>query len=111
MADTNINIVIVAANCLEGLARGLRDSFNKYKPSVAGLVMDRLKERKVTVVEALSGALNAMYSTVRPVLTQEISRFSSTIEVSAEHVLTSYPVYFVDIICRTAGGHSCECST
>ncbi|CAO3574849.1 unnamed protein product [Mortierella alpina] len=64
MADTNINIVIVAANCLEGLARGLRDSFNKYKPSVAGLVMDRLKERKVTVVEALSGALNAMYSTI-----------------------------------------------
>ncbi|KAF9937265.1 Microtubule-associated protein, microtubule dynamics during spindle orientation [Mortierella alpina] len=64
MADTNINIVIVAANCLEGLARGLRDNFNKYKPSVAGLVMDRLKERKVTVVEALSGALNAMYSTI-----------------------------------------------
>ncbi|KAF9908102.1 Microtubule-associated protein, microtubule dynamics during spindle orientation [Linnemannia zychae] len=64
MADTNINIVIIAANCLEGLARGLRDSFNKYKPSVAGLVMDRLKERKVTVVEALSGALNAMYSTI-----------------------------------------------
>ncbi|OAQ29474.1 ARM repeat-containing protein [Linnemannia elongata AG-77] len=65
MADTNINTVIVAANCLEGLARGLRDSFNKYKPSVAGLVMDRLKERKVTVVEALAGALNAMYSTIR----------------------------------------------
>ncbi|KAF9574261.1 Microtubule-associated protein, microtubule dynamics during spindle orientation [Mortierella alpina] len=64
MADTNINIVIVAANCLEGLARGLRENFNKYKPSVAGLIMDRLKERKVTVVEALSGALNAMYSTI-----------------------------------------------
>ncbi|KAG0305228.1 Microtubule-associated protein, microtubule dynamics during spindle orientation [Dissophora globulifera] len=64
MADTNINIVIVAANCLEGLARGLRENFNKYKSSVAGLVMDRLKERKVTVVEALSGALNAMYSTI-----------------------------------------------
>ncbi|KAF9924030.1 Microtubule-associated protein, microtubule dynamics during spindle orientation [Linnemannia zychae] len=64
MADTNINIVIIAANCLEGLARGLRDNFNKYKPSAAGLIMDRLKERKVTVVEALSGALNAMYSTI-----------------------------------------------
>lgn len=64
MADTNINIVIVAANCLEGLALGLRANFNKYRQSVAGLVMDRLKERKVTVVEALSGALNAMYSTV-----------------------------------------------
>ncbi|KAF9133583.1 Microtubule-associated protein, microtubule dynamics during spindle orientation [Mortierella sp. 14UC] len=64
MADTNINIVIIAANCLEGLARGLRDNFNKYKPSVAGLVMDRLKERKSTVVEALAGALNAMYSTI-----------------------------------------------
>lgn len=64
MTDTNINIVIVAANCLEGLALGLRADFNKYRQSVAGLVMDRLKERKVTVVEALSGALNAMYSTV-----------------------------------------------
>lgn len=64
MADTNINIVIVAANCLEGLALGLRADFNKYRQSVAALVMDRLKERKVTVVEALSGALNAMYSTV-----------------------------------------------
>ncbi|KFH73222.1 hypothetical protein MVEG_00443 [Podila verticillata NRRL 6337] len=63
MADTNINIVIVAANCLEGLALGLRADFNKYRQSVAALVMDRLKERKVTVVEALSGALNAMYST------------------------------------------------
>ncbi|KAG0348125.1 Microtubule-associated protein, microtubule dynamics during spindle orientation [Podila humilis] len=61
MADTNINIVIVAANCLEGLAAGLRANFNRYRQSVAGLVMDRLKERKVTVVEALSGALNAMY--------------------------------------------------
>lgn len=79
MADTNINIVIVAANCLEGLARGLRDSFNKYKPSVAGLVMDRLKERKVTVVEALAGALNAMYSTVRPtfILRNTCARFYS----------------------------------
>jgi cytoskeleton-associated protein 5 len=65
MADTNINIVIVAANCIEGLAKGLRENFNRYKSSVAGPVMDRLKERKVTVVEALTGALNAMYSTVR----------------------------------------------
>ncbi|KAF9584426.1 Microtubule-associated protein, microtubule dynamics during spindle orientation [Lunasporangiospora selenospora] len=64
MADTNINIVIVAANCLEGLAKGLRESFSRYKSSVAGLIMDRLKERKTNVIEALSGALNAIYSTI-----------------------------------------------
>ncbi|KAF9973158.1 Microtubule-associated protein, microtubule dynamics during spindle orientation [Actinomortierella ambigua] len=64
MADTNINIVIVAANCLEGLALGMRDDFNRYKSSVVGSIMDRLKERKVNVIEALSGALNAIYSTI-----------------------------------------------
>ncbi|KAG0267963.1 Microtubule-associated protein, microtubule dynamics during spindle orientation [Actinomortierella ambigua] len=64
MADTNINIVIVAANCLEGLALGMREDFNRYKSSVVGLIMDRLKERKVNVIEALSGALNALYSTI-----------------------------------------------
>ena len=30
MTDANINCVIVAANCLEALAKGLMDGFNKY---------------------------------------------------------------------------------
>ncbi|KAI8601375.1 armadillo-type protein, partial [Dissophora ornata] len=89
MADTNINIVIVAANCLEGLARGLRDSFSKYKPSVAGLVMDRLKERKVTVVEALTGALNAMYSTIS---------YSELLEDSAANVVHKNPQIRAEVI-------------
>lgn len=89
MADTNINIVIVAANCLEGLARGLRDSFNKYKPSVAGLVMDRLKERKVTVVEALAGALNAMYSTIS---------YAELLEDTAANVVHKNPQIRAEVI-------------
>ncbi|KAG0261640.1 Microtubule-associated protein, microtubule dynamics during spindle orientation [Mortierella polycephala] len=89
MTDTNINIVIVAANCLEGLARGLRDNFQKYKPSVAGLVMDRLKERKVTVVEALSGALNAIYST---------APYSGLLEDSAANVAHKNPQIRAEVI-------------
>ncbi|KAG0201552.1 Microtubule-associated protein, microtubule dynamics during spindle orientation [Mortierella sp. GBA30] len=89
MADTNINIVIVAANCLEGLARGLRENFNKYKASVVGLVMDRLKERKVTVVEALSGALNAIYSTIP---------YSELLEDSAASVVHKNPQIRAEVI-------------
>lgn len=89
MADTNINIVIVAANCLEGLARGLRDCFNKYKSNVAPLVMDRLKERKVTVVEALAGALNAMFSTVP---------YSELLEDSATNVTHKNPQIRSEVI-------------
>lgn len=89
MADTNINIVIVAANCLEGLARGLRDSFNKYKSSVAGLVMDRLKERKVTVVEALAGALNAIYSTIS---------YAELLEDTAANVVHKNPQIRAEVI-------------
>ncbi|KAG0277377.1 Microtubule-associated protein, microtubule dynamics during spindle orientation [Linnemannia exigua] len=89
MADTNINIVIVAANCLEGLARGLRDNFNKYKPSVAGLIMDRLKERKVTVVEALSGALNAIYSTIS---------YAELLEDTAANVVHKNPQIRAEVI-------------
>src|ERR1700733_7170197 len=89
MADTNINIVIAAANCLEGLALGLRDSFNKYKSSVASLVMDRLKERKVTVVEALAGVLNAIYSTVP---------YSELLEDSAANVVHKNPQIRAEVI-------------
>ncbi|KAI8350708.1 armadillo-type protein [Mortierella sp. GBAus27b] len=89
MADTNINIVIVAANCIEGLARGLRDNFNKYKSSVSGLIMDRLKERKVTVVEALTGALNAIYSTLP---------YSDLLEDTAANVAHKNPQIRAEVI-------------
>ncbi|KAG0237016.1 Microtubule-associated protein, microtubule dynamics during spindle orientation [Actinomortierella wolfii] len=89
MADTNINIVIVAANCIEGLANGMREDFNRYKSSVVGLIMDRLKERKVNVIEALSGALNAIYSTIP---------FSELLEDTAANIAHKNPQIRAEVI-------------
>ncbi|KZT26231.1 ARM repeat-containing protein [Neolentinus lepideus HHB14362 ss-1] len=63
-SDANINCVIVAANCLEALAKGLMSSFARYREAVVGPMMERLKERKVNVTDAIGAALDAIFSTV-----------------------------------------------
>ncbi|EFI28381.1 microtubule associated protein [Coprinopsis cinerea okayama7 len=62
--DANINCVMVAANCLEGLAKAMMDSFAKYRESTVPLMLVRLKERKATVTDAIGAALDAIFSTV-----------------------------------------------
>lgn len=64
MADANIMCVIAAANCLEALAAGLRHSFAPYKVIVVGPILEKLKERKQNVVDALAAALDAVAATV-----------------------------------------------
>lgn len=59
MKDANISVVTVAANCVELLAKGLRRSFAKYRSVVFTPLMERLKERKQSVTDALAGALDA----------------------------------------------------
>ncbi|KAF4614809.1 hypothetical protein D9613_003047 [Agrocybe pediades] len=60
--DTNINCVIVAANCIEDLAKGMMDSFAKYRESVVTLMLERLKERKANVTDAIGAALDAVFA-------------------------------------------------
>jgi cytoskeleton-associated protein 5 len=62
--DANINCVIVAAKCLEDLAKGLMTSFARYHEAVVPLMLERLKERKVNVTDAIGTALDAVFSTV-----------------------------------------------
>ncbi|KIM49151.1 hypothetical protein M413DRAFT_438317 [Hebeloma cylindrosporum] len=62
--DANINCVIVACNCLEELAKGLQASFSKYRESVVPLALERLKERKTNVTDAIGAALDAVFATV-----------------------------------------------
>lgn len=62
--DANINCVMVAANCLEGLAKGLMESFAKYRDSVVPPMLERLKERKANVTDAIGNALDAVFATV-----------------------------------------------
>ena len=62
--DANINCVITAANCLEGLAKGLMTSFARYREAVVTPLLERLKERKTNVTDAIGAALDAVFATV-----------------------------------------------
>ncbi|KAL9061321.1 MAG: hypothetical protein Q9162_000195 [Coniocarpon cinnabarinum] len=62
MKDANIAVVTEAGNCVELLARGLRRSFTKYRSTIITPMMERLKERKQSVTDALAGGLDAVCS-------------------------------------------------
>lgn len=61
MKDANVAVVIQAAQCLEVLAKGLRKPFGKYRSVVLGPVLEKLKEKKVTVSDALAAALDQVF--------------------------------------------------
>ncbi|KAL4248146.1 CLASP family protein [Abortiporus biennis] len=77
--DANINCVMVAANCLEGLAKGLMGGFARYRESVVPPMLERLKERKVNVTDAIGAALDAIFSTttLADILPDLLPAFSS----------------------------------
>lgn len=61
MKDANVAVVTVAANCITALAKGLRKSFAKYRSRILAPIMERLKEKKQSVSEALGHALDAVF--------------------------------------------------
>ena len=65
MTDANVVCVAVAANCIEALALGLRTDFGKYRSIVVPPLLERTKEKKPSVLDALSGALDATFHAVR----------------------------------------------
>lgn len=62
MKDANVAVVTQAAQCIELLAKGLRKSYGKYRPIVMQPIMDRLKEKKASVADALGAALDAVFT-------------------------------------------------
>ncbi|PHH83020.1 hypothetical protein CDD82_3932 [Ophiocordyceps australis] len=62
MKDANVAVVTQAAQCIELLAKGLRQAFGKHRAVVMQPIMDRLKEKKVTVADALGAALDAVFA-------------------------------------------------
>ncbi|KAF2001990.1 ARM repeat-containing protein [Amniculicola lignicola CBS 123094] len=62
MKDANIAVVTTAANCVELLARGLRRSFAKYRSTIMNPMMERLKEKKQSVTDAIGAALDAVFA-------------------------------------------------
>ena len=61
MKDANVQVVTLAANIIECFAKGLRADFAKYVSFVLSPMLERLKEKKATVAEALRNALDAVY--------------------------------------------------
>ncbi|TPX69294.1 hypothetical protein SpCBS45565_g02541 [Spizellomyces sp. 'palustris'] len=62
--DANLFVVIASANCIEGIAKGLRNHFAQYRSLVIHPLIEKFKEKKQNVVEALRGALDAIYLSV-----------------------------------------------
>lgn len=66
--DSNINCVISAANCIEGMALGLGPFFGRSRETIVPLMLERLKERKVSVTDAIGAALDAVFTCVGVIL-------------------------------------------
>jgi hypothetical protein len=62
MKDANIAVVTVAATCVDVLAKGLRQSFAKYRGRIMGPMMEKLKEKKQSVADALGQALDSVFA-------------------------------------------------
>ncbi|KAI0221669.1 hypothetical protein L0F63_000494 [Massospora cicadina] len=62
--DTNVVVSLLAITCLKHLAAGLRNHFAAFKPSVLPILLQRLKEKKQTFVDALRGCLDAVFASV-----------------------------------------------
>ncbi|KAL6717623.1 hypothetical protein ACLMJK_005538 [Lecanora helva] len=61
MKDANIAVVTIAANCITAIAKGLRRSFARYRGRVMSPIMERLKEKKQSVADALGEALDSIF--------------------------------------------------
>ncbi|KAI0121397.1 armadillo-type protein [Xylariales sp. AK1849] len=61
MKDANIAVVTQAAQCIEVLSKGLRRSYGRYRSIVMAAIMERLKEKKASVAEALGAALDQVF--------------------------------------------------
>lgn len=61
MKDANIAVVTQAAQCIELLAKGMRKSYGKYRSVVMQPIMERLKEKKASVADALGAALDQVF--------------------------------------------------
>lgn len=62
--DANINCVMVAASCIEGLAKGMMNAFGRFREHVVPPMLERLKERKASVTDHIGSALDAVFVTV-----------------------------------------------
>ncbi len=73
VAEPNVAVALVAINIIEKMAIGLKASFSQHREVLFMPLLDRMKEKKVHIIEALRLALDAF-----------IASFSSIIEVMGD---------------------------
>ncbi|KAH7889726.1 hypothetical protein F5I97DRAFT_1924243 [Phlebopus sp. FC_14] len=61
--DANISCVITASNIMEGLAKGIMHPFGRLRETLVPPLLERLKERKANVTDAIGAALDAIFAT------------------------------------------------
>ncbi|KXN82086.1 Cytoskeleton-associated protein 5 [Leucoagaricus sp. SymC.cos] len=61
--DVNINCVMVAASCLEELAKRTASALGRYRESLVPPMLERLKERKANITDTIGSALDAVFQT------------------------------------------------
>jgi protein STU2 len=64
MKDANVAVVTVASQCNEALAKGLREDYAKYRSQIMAPTLERLKEKKQNVTDALGASLDAIFASV-----------------------------------------------
>ncbi|KAK3102168.1 hypothetical protein FSP39_009299 [Pinctada imbricata] len=74
--DTNVLLVALAGKCMAGLARGLRKKFSPYSVNVIQCILEKFKEKKPTVVQALREAIDEAY-------------FATTLEAIVEDIVAA----------------------
>jgi hypothetical protein len=61
MKDANIMVVTVAANVVEALAKGMKKGFPRYRSSILPAMLERFKEKKQAVTDAIGAACDAVF--------------------------------------------------
>lgn len=62
--DTNVMLVALGGKILAGIANGLRKEFKPYANMCFGALLDKFKEKKLTVVVALREAIDAVFFSI-----------------------------------------------
>lgn len=65
-SDANVMVVSLASNIIGLLSRGIGDSFGRYRTTLVAPMLERMKERKPSVVDAIGAGLDDFFKTVRP---------------------------------------------
>jgi cytoskeleton-associated protein 5 len=62
--DSNINVALVACQCLARIATGLRSDFARNKDKALPALLDKLKEKKDSTLKVVSDTLDAVFLTM-----------------------------------------------